>query len=327
MGNDGGSIPKRHELVTLKAKAERPDKDSQTEARWQRCALSKEPLREPIVACRLGRLYNKESVIEHLMDRTKFGDGDEIAGHLQSLKDVTVLKLTKNPSYNQSEVDELESGAGGGGSAGAKYICPVSLKDFNGKLRFVYSLVCGCVVAEAAVKQLSADSCLGCGADLKAAVAAGAGVAGGEFSSAASVWVVVNSTVPEEIARMRASVEAIRIARAEALAAKKAAKKAKSAVGATGGNKLDAGKKRKEVDDADGSQQHSKLAKKQAASQVSNARANISIPLPLELEKKTSSAELSKNQSDAIKSLYSKDKDKPKGNYLTMGTFNRYTSY
>ncbi|KAJ3228342.1 hypothetical protein HDU81_006232 [Chytriomyces hyalinus] len=323
MGNDGGSIPKRHELVTLKAKAERPDKDSQTEARWQRCALSKEPLREPIVACRLGRLYNKESVIEHLMDRTKFGDGDEIAGHLQSLKDVVVLKLTKNPSYNQPEVDELESGAGGGGSAGAKYICPVSLKDFNGKLRFVYSLVCGCVVAEAAVKQLSADSCLGCGADLQAAVAS----AGGEFSSAASVWVVVNSTVPEEIARMRASVEAIRIARAEALAAKKAAKKAKSVSAVSnGGKQLDGGKKRKDVEDGDSSQ-HSKLAKKQAASQVSNARANISIPLPLELEKKTSSAELSKNQSDAIKSLYSKDKDKPKGNYLTMGTFNRYTSY
>ena len=41
MGNDGGSIPDRRDLVRSKPKAEQADKANQTKARWFFCALSK----------------------------------------------------------------------------------------------------------------------------------------------------------------------------------------------------------------------------------------------------------------------------------------------
>ena len=43
MGNDGGSIPDRRDLVRTKGKAEQADKANQTRARWFFCALSKVP--------------------------------------------------------------------------------------------------------------------------------------------------------------------------------------------------------------------------------------------------------------------------------------------
>lgn len=101
MGNDGGSIPDRRDLVRSKPKAEQADRANQTRARWFFCALSKvsvgptilanaksqqRRLQEPIVSCPLGKLYNKDSIIEFLLDRSSYGDGDDICGHIRSLK-------------------------------------------------------------------------------------------------------------------------------------------------------------------------------------------------------------------------------------------------
>lgn len=43
-------------------------------------------LQEPVVACELGKLYNKDSIIEYLLDKSAYGDGDIICGHIRSLK-------------------------------------------------------------------------------------------------------------------------------------------------------------------------------------------------------------------------------------------------
>lgn len=55
MGCDGGTIPKRHELVKTKQKEEQRDKNADLAAKWKHCALSNQPIEEPIVACELGR--------------------------------------------------------------------------------------------------------------------------------------------------------------------------------------------------------------------------------------------------------------------------------
>lgn len=122
MGNDGGSIPDRRDLVRNKPKvrlksqkmtteyismirqAEQADKANQTRARWFFCALSKvsknsnitnpsssilffqRKLQEPVVSCALGKLYNKDSIIEYLLDKSAYGDGQKICGHIRSLK-------------------------------------------------------------------------------------------------------------------------------------------------------------------------------------------------------------------------------------------------
>lgn len=44
------------------------------------------PLQEPIVSCALGKLYNKDSVLEYLLDKSAYGDGEKICGHIRSLK-------------------------------------------------------------------------------------------------------------------------------------------------------------------------------------------------------------------------------------------------
>lgn len=53
--SDGGTIPKRCELVRKKKKVEQVDKNVTNAAKWETCQLSNEPLRKPVIACRYGR--------------------------------------------------------------------------------------------------------------------------------------------------------------------------------------------------------------------------------------------------------------------------------
>ncbi|KIY52805.1 DUF602-domain-containing protein, partial [Fistulina hepatica ATCC 64428] len=156
MGNDGGSIPDRRDLVRSKPKAEQADKANQTRARWFFCALSKRKLQEPIVSCDLGKLYNKDAIIEFLLDRSTFGDGDSICGHIRSLKarldfaDVKRLKLTPNPTPpSPSASGEVEY---------AQFICPFTLKEMNGNQPFVYIATCGCVLSRAGLKTMAGST-------------------------------------------------------------------------------------------------------------------------------------------------------------------------
>lgn len=70
MGNDGGSIPKRSEVVKKKRNHTEVDKQAKNFAKSSLCAMSKEPLRTPVVACKRGLLYNKEHLIKRLLEKT-----------------------------------------------------------------------------------------------------------------------------------------------------------------------------------------------------------------------------------------------------------------
>ncbi|KZT09049.1 DUF602-domain-containing protein [Laetiporus sulphureus 93-53] len=149
MGNDGGSIPDRRDLVRSKPKAEQADKANQTRARWFFCALSKRPLQEPIVSCSLGKLYNKDSLLEFLLDRGAYGDGEEICGHIRSLKDVTTLRLTHNHTNSTTSDESLDR---------ATFMCPLNFKEMNGSQPFVYMSTCGCVFSLAGLKAVSGSA-------------------------------------------------------------------------------------------------------------------------------------------------------------------------
>uniref|UniRef100_A0A1I8G7H8 Replication termination factor 2 n=1 Tax=Macrostomum lignano TaxID=282301 RepID=A0A1I8G7H8_9PLAT len=121
MGGDGGSIPKRIELVRSRQKPEQVAKEAELAARWRHCQLSQELLNRPIVACHLGRMYNKTAALEFLLDREKYGT----------------------------------SGAGAAAaSAASPFACPLSGVEMNGRFRFVFPWSCGCALAEKAVDQL-----------------------------------------------------------------------------------------------------------------------------------------------------------------------------
>jgi len=164
MGNDGGSIPKRIELVKEKQKEVRPDQNALKIATWYFCALSKKPLQDPVVACALGKLYNKDAIIEYLLNKNAYGDGDIICSHISNMKDVKPLKLAANPAFketNGASIAHFDQGMV------SRFVCPITLKEMNGKLKFVYLNTCGCVFSEQGLKEVPSSTCIQCGKSFK----------------------------------------------------------------------------------------------------------------------------------------------------------------
>ncbi|SPO07474.1 uncharacterized protein DNG_10168 [Cephalotrichum gorgonifer] len=165
MGNDGGSIPTRRELVKntdraktvseLKATAH----ESLTHA-WTHCPLSTDKLDlESAVSDWRGRLYNYESVLKNLMAAEDGEDASEPAAEvsfsstgIKSLRDIVKVKFNRSTT----------PGGGGGERDGAAWVCPVTLKEFGAGTRAVYIVPCGHAFAEVAIKKIGERRCPEC---------------------------------------------------------------------------------------------------------------------------------------------------------------------
>ncbi|CAL4211708.1 unnamed protein product, partial [Meganyctiphanes norvegica] len=156
MGCDGGTIPRRDELVKTKQKPEEKDKVSERLYRWRHCAVSQTTLKRPIVACEMGRLYNKDEVITRLLEKAE----DPVMEHIRGLKDIKELNLTLNPAYEGSGSTMGDSNSC---DQTAEYICPVSSQEMNGSHRFSFMWNCGCVMSERALKEVKSEVCNKCG--------------------------------------------------------------------------------------------------------------------------------------------------------------------
>ncbi|XP_003701891.1 replication termination factor 2 [Megachile rotundata] len=155
MGCDGGTIPRRDELVRVKKKPEQKDKEAELAFKWRHCSIKQLPLQSPVVGCALGRLYSKESVLEGLLDRSTL---PESAQHIKSLKDVKNLNLTKNPVFDGNKAKNGDSYTEGR----SPYICPVIGLEMNGKYKFCFLWSCGCVMSERALKAVKSTICHQC---------------------------------------------------------------------------------------------------------------------------------------------------------------------
>lgn len=153
MGNDGGSIPGRRDLV--KEAARRPTttqiketRKEQQEHLWKTDPLKHRLLAKPVVSDSLGRLFNKDSVIEFLLpaeeeDRGGRKEQEELlGGNVKGLKDVVEVKFK-------------ESDEGGG-----KWVCPVTSKELGAATKSVYLVPCGHAFAEAAIREVAEEKCL-----------------------------------------------------------------------------------------------------------------------------------------------------------------------
>ena len=135
------------------------DPDSVRLYKWAHCALTQEPLEKPVVACELGRLYNKEAIIEKLLNAKSEGQtSDKIAHHIKSLKDVKELQLETNPAFNGEEASVGDGGYND--SSKAKWICPLTSVEMNGRFPFVFDWSNGKVLSRKAYKMLKADEAL-----------------------------------------------------------------------------------------------------------------------------------------------------------------------
>ncbi|KAJ1654698.1 Replication termination factor 2 [Dispira simplex] len=166
MGNDGGTIPRRSEMVREKAKIEKMDASLAKRAKFSSCALSKRPLKAPLVGCGVGNIYNKEAVIEYLLHPDKFSEARFICPHVKTLRDVTDLRVSFNPAYQPEGVAATTSVAG---STGENFkfplLCPITLKEMNGAHGFVFQWSCGCLYSENALKAIptAERQCIQCG--------------------------------------------------------------------------------------------------------------------------------------------------------------------
>ncbi len=90
MGNDGGSIPRRREVVKSKKREVKAETHEVARAKARLCALTKEPLGgKHVVVCRLGLLYNKEEVIKKMIEKAM----PKVFRHIRKIsKDVKDVK-------------------------------------------------------------------------------------------------------------------------------------------------------------------------------------------------------------------------------------------
>lgn len=166
MGNDGGSIPKRRELVKDAARAPTVSELKATAHESLNHAWTHDPLTselldlENAVSDWRGRLYNYESILKGLMpgdsDDTKTtesanGESPEAtfaSTGIKSLRDIVKLKVKRYTSPGTKEK--------------GIWACPVTLKELGASTRSVYLVPCGHVFAETAIKQIHEEVCPEC---------------------------------------------------------------------------------------------------------------------------------------------------------------------
>jgi len=307
MGNDGGSIPDRRDLVRTKAKAEQADKANQTRARWFFCALSKRPLQEPIVSCALGKLYNKDSILEYLLDKSAYGDGEEICGHIRSLKDVKTLTLTPNTAPVFEKSKEL--------TERPQFACPLTMKEMNGAQSFVYIQPCGCVFSQAGLKTV-----IGPGSSSPKEGEIEEGAIGQQldvcpqcatkYDKSSDILLLNPSPADEE--RMFAAMTLRRASEPT-----KKSKKRKGAPSDPNSDSTAPPSKSKKHNTTNGNG-NGKGPQPHMNPTISAASRAVVSSLAIEEAKRKA------GMSEAIKSLYSDGKEKRKETFMTMGTFTRY---
>lgn len=136
MGNDGGSIPRREELVKLRKRiSEIAEKDEANRVKWKLCKLSEQPLYPPVVACPLGYLYNKSAVLEALLEKKL----PPAFSHIKKVKviyyyfyNLQIFLLTfRKKDLIQVNLHEIPSN-----SDEKNYVCPISKKELGGNYKY-----------------------------------------------------------------------------------------------------------------------------------------------------------------------------------------------
>jgi hypothetical protein len=158
MGNDGGSIPTRRELVKNAARAlnttefKAKAQEAQGHA-WTYCPLSNRPLVAPIVSDCAGTLYNKDAILEQLLPKDNDVPAsvikekeDILQGRVKGLRDIVEVKFTV---LKEDKEDE-------------KKICPITSKELGPTTKSVYLVPCGHAFSEVAIREVAGETCVEC---------------------------------------------------------------------------------------------------------------------------------------------------------------------
>lgn len=151
-GGDGGATGAESRDCYLNMYAtKKPDKVDPNETRlskWLNCAISNEPLKRPVVIDKLGNLFNKEALVGALLMKKV----PKEFWYIKGLKDMIAVELDVIPGLEDER----------GSRTGAKFQCPITGLEFNGKYKFFALRSCGHVLSAKALKEVKSSACLVC---------------------------------------------------------------------------------------------------------------------------------------------------------------------
>ncbi|GFR53085.1 hypothetical protein Agub_g15795 [Astrephomene gubernaculifera] len=155
-GGDGGSTGAESRSCYLEMylgkKADKVNPEEERLAKWTRCHLSGEPLTPPCVVDDLGNLYNKDALIQRLLDKSL----PPALSHVTGLRAVTELKLHRSNSAPAANNGKAASQSAFQLTNDSEFSCPVTGVAFNGRYKFVVLRPSGHVVSEKALKEVPA---------------------------------------------------------------------------------------------------------------------------------------------------------------------------
>ena len=206
------------------------------------------------------------------------------------VQDVKELRLTSNPikSTNQGDID----------TPIAPFVCPLTLKEMNGAVPFVYIHTCGCVFSLAGLKAVTSTTSVTNGTAKESAEREKSlcPQCGAKYDAAEDVFALNPDAQEEELMMERLAVY---------LASTK-------------------GKNKKRKSEATEEQQKSakqpRLERESSATNPATAKRSLKVAESLAEEEKKRVA----NMSDAVRSIYESNSTKvPRQNWISQGTFTR----
>ena len=142
MGNDGGTIAKRQDILSLHSlitnKSTQKVSDDNEAVSLVTCSISHMSLYDrPVVGDCKGKLYLKEKMLEHLIQQRISKDAG-LWDHIRSTKDLVDVKIT------WKLIDGVPT-----------FECPISRKLKLHNMTYVYLRPCGCVMSYNTIEDLS----------------------------------------------------------------------------------------------------------------------------------------------------------------------------
>lgn len=152
-GGDGGATGAESRdcylNMYLEKKPDKIDPNEQRLSKWTNCALTNEPLKHPVVVDLLGNVFNKEALVEALIQKKL----PKAFAHIKGLKDMVPVQLSLIPG-RESDKGDLVSGT--------RFQCPITDLEFSGKYKFFALRSCGHVLSAKALKEIKSLSCHVC---------------------------------------------------------------------------------------------------------------------------------------------------------------------
>ncbi|CAK7225229.1 Replication termination factor 2 [Sporothrix curviconia] len=175
MGNDGGSIPTRRELVKNAARPKTVSELKATAQEAQAHAWKYDPISGAdidlgdLASDWRGRIYNYETVLSHLMDDKGMEAAKKDREAAQDLSSPASDKVGQSMSFGKTGIRSIRDVVRLKGHAYTprgsdllRWQCPMTMRDIGLGAKTIYLVPCGHVFAELAVDKFPEKRCVEC---------------------------------------------------------------------------------------------------------------------------------------------------------------------